>query len=255
MTTRNKSQDSFQIVYKAMSKDGECLYVGSGATGRERHLTSGKSHCREANEWFYKDKKIIIEVIDNCESTRHARNSEARFIEKLNPLWNKAQIKERANRLSVDSIFIGLVLIILEKHIKNQEDFDLVGGLMGFFKSSTNNKMDAGWYELRSKATLFLRFYNNVNFMNKKEKDYLLMGVVKRILLEKSEEDVVSNILKRAIDESQCDNSIAILDMLDCEELLRFNILIDQLSRVPSDDEWYQLLHSKVMSEIQPYLA
>lgn len=76
-------------VYMA-SDNGQILYVGMGKHGRHKHLTSGFSHVKEANEY---SGDIQVEVVQRGLSRRQAAKYEAEMIAELSPSWNRVQPK------------------------------------------------------------------------------------------------------------------------------------------------------------------
>lgn len=78
------------IVYAAFFENGLCAYVGSGKVGREAHLTSGVSHCYEANRHhFGKDKRLNVLILHNGLSKKESMSIEISEICRLRPIWNK----------------------------------------------------------------------------------------------------------------------------------------------------------------------
>lgn len=76
------------VVYVARHED-IVLYVGEGKRGREQHLTSGVSHCYDANKFHFKGIRVDVEVVSEFTSKDEAKKEEGRLIRDLNPLWNK----------------------------------------------------------------------------------------------------------------------------------------------------------------------
>ena len=57
------SKDLYEV-YKAVSQEGEVLYVGYGKRGRHTHCMSGISHNKELNRYYFMNSgKMFVEVI------------------------------------------------------------------------------------------------------------------------------------------------------------------------------------------------
>lgn len=74
-------------VYIARHED-EVLYIGEGVKGRHLHLTSGISHCYEANRYHFEGIELDIEVIEYSTKSEVV-SMEKVLIKDLEPLWNK----------------------------------------------------------------------------------------------------------------------------------------------------------------------
>lgn len=78
-------------VYLAYSKDNELLYIGQGNIGRHKHCTSGCSHNKSLNRYYFLNGedtsiKTVVHSLYSCE--KEAIKKEIELIKKLNPLYN-----------------------------------------------------------------------------------------------------------------------------------------------------------------------
>ena len=64
------------------------VYVGEGKEGRHKHITSGVSHCYEANKAHFRGDVLSVEVLTQ-ETKESAKSIELELIQELKPLWNK----------------------------------------------------------------------------------------------------------------------------------------------------------------------
>ena len=56
------SQDFYEV-YVAYDKQGNPLYVGQGAKGRHKHCTSGKSHNKLLNKFYFTHEDVVQYVV------------------------------------------------------------------------------------------------------------------------------------------------------------------------------------------------
>ena len=85
---KNKNEKDLYIVYTA-KLNGEVVYVGSGAYGRESHVNSGCSHVYEINRLHFKGIKFIVEVVDRFETKKESIEVEKSLISQHRPVHNK----------------------------------------------------------------------------------------------------------------------------------------------------------------------
>jgi hypothetical protein len=76
------------VVYCASLGDS-VLYVGSGAKGRERHCTSGRSNCLELNEHYFKKDAVVVKILEFLDNKQQSLILEEHYIRELNPLYNR----------------------------------------------------------------------------------------------------------------------------------------------------------------------
>lgn len=78
-------------VYVAYSNDGTALYVGQGNIGRNKHCTSGYSHNKELNRYYFlngEDSSMKVNIIQTFNNTSDALLLEKELIKSLKPLFN-----------------------------------------------------------------------------------------------------------------------------------------------------------------------
>lgn len=76
-------------VYKALSQDGEVLYVGYGKHGRHAHCMSGISHNKELNRYYFTSNgNMYVEVVHNNLTKSKAKQIEGSLIKSLKPKFN-----------------------------------------------------------------------------------------------------------------------------------------------------------------------
>lgn len=76
------------IVYEVKYKD-ELVYIGSGKTGREQHVLSGKSNNVNLNRLYFADpENVTILVIRENLTKEEAIESERDFIMAAEPKFN-----------------------------------------------------------------------------------------------------------------------------------------------------------------------
>lgn len=124
-------------VYIAYGKNGEILYIGQGNIGRHKHCTSGVSHSKDLNRYFFlngEEKSIRVEVVKIFKSEKEALKYEDELILLHNPLFNiKSSIsnhvsymidaKDLYKRFETELIKVGLKLhsphhVIWMNHMK-----------------------------------------------------------------------------------------------------------------------------------------
>lgn len=69
--------------------DGKIVYVGKGSGDRYKHLTSGYSHVKEANEAKKKGHSIIVTIEEKYDDEWECLEAERLLIKVIRPLWNK----------------------------------------------------------------------------------------------------------------------------------------------------------------------
>lgn len=74
-------------MYKA-TLDGEVLYIGSGAKGREKHCNNGVSHVYGLNELHFKGVEVQVTIVKGLMSKQDSLELEKQLIVSLNPRWN-----------------------------------------------------------------------------------------------------------------------------------------------------------------------
>lgn len=89
MPSKQSRQVSKYIVYEALNDRGEIVYIGSGETGREQHISSGCSHVYEANKYHFDGRELNVRVIRTFKKKESALIMESLLIKSLTPLWNK----------------------------------------------------------------------------------------------------------------------------------------------------------------------
>lgn len=86
------SKDSKKhIVYQAKI-DGEIVYIGSGARGREKHCNSGCSHVYEMNRLHFLGVEIKVTIIHHGLSKEESLSIEKELITKHQPKYNTNHI-------------------------------------------------------------------------------------------------------------------------------------------------------------------
>ncbi len=87
------------IVYVAKF-GGKVMYVGEGKPLRYLHLTSGISHCYEANKHHFLGNSLKVEVVREGLSKGEARKVESELILELQPQWNRVGLVNGDNKFS-----------------------------------------------------------------------------------------------------------------------------------------------------------
>lgn len=78
-------------VYQAKI-DGEIVYIGSGARGREKHCNSGCSHVYEMNRLHFLGVEIKVTIIHHGLSKQESLSIEKELITKYQPKYNTNHI-------------------------------------------------------------------------------------------------------------------------------------------------------------------
>lgn len=76
------------VVYFASIGD-EVLYIGCGKRGREKHCTSGASHCPELNRIVLSGGKLDVSIVQTFKNKQDALAIESMYIQELQPKFNK----------------------------------------------------------------------------------------------------------------------------------------------------------------------
>ena len=109
------------IVYVARHS-GKVMYVGEGKPLRYLHLTSGTSHCYDANKHHFLGNSLKIDVVRTGLSKEEARKVEAELILELQPVWNKKGLIDTLDRFSnMEVMKINKELIKRFREIKKQD--------------------------------------------------------------------------------------------------------------------------------------
>lgn len=66
----------------------EVMYVGKGVGNRYKHITSGTSHCYEANKAHFSGADVSVVIEEWFNTDEEALSREAQLIKDLNPVWN-----------------------------------------------------------------------------------------------------------------------------------------------------------------------
>ena len=85
------SKDYYEV-YIAYDKQGNPLYVGQGTKGRHKHCTSGKSHNKLLNKFYFTqgENELVVKVIYNNLTKEASLRIEKDLIRDLNPDFNIA---------------------------------------------------------------------------------------------------------------------------------------------------------------------
>ena len=80
----------FYEVYVAYDKQGNPLYVGQGAKGRHKHCTSGKSHNKLLNKFYFTqgENELVVKVVHSNLTKEDSLRIEKDMIQNLNPEFN-----------------------------------------------------------------------------------------------------------------------------------------------------------------------
>ena len=109
------------IVYVAKF-GGKVMYVGEGKPLRYLHLTSGISHCYEANKHHFLGNSLKVEVVREGLSKGEARKVESELILELQPQWNRKGLVDTGDRFShMEVMKINRELIKSFKEIKKKD--------------------------------------------------------------------------------------------------------------------------------------
>lgn len=104
------SKDLYEV-YKAVSQEGEVLYVGYGKRGRHTHCMSGISHNKELNRYYFMNSgRMVVEVIQENLSRDKAKQMEDYLIKSLQPKLNVVGVKKISNALhkkKFDTNYVG----------------------------------------------------------------------------------------------------------------------------------------------------
>ena len=76
-------------VYRAVDKDGNLLYIGSGRRTRHKHCNSGISHSYELNKMHFNGEFIGVEIIKDNLTKSESVEFEKTLILGLKPAFNK----------------------------------------------------------------------------------------------------------------------------------------------------------------------
>ena len=106
------SKDLYEV-YKAVSQEGEVLYVGYGKRGRHTHCMSGISHNKELNRYYFMNSgKMFVEVIHENLSRDKAKQMEDYLIKSLQPKLNVVGVKKISNSFCAKRILIQTLLVL-----------------------------------------------------------------------------------------------------------------------------------------------
>jgi hypothetical protein len=116
---RNKNEKDLYIVYTA-KHNGEVVYIGSGAYGREAHINSGCSHVYDINRLHFSGVLFCVEVVGKFATKQESIDREKILILHHKPIYNKMHNTEFGKSASMASI-------------KNRWDkyFRAIGGIKG----------------------------------------------------------------------------------------------------------------------------
>ena len=83
------SKDLYEV-YVAYDKQGNPLYVGQGTKGRHKHCTSGKSHNKLLNKFYFTqgENELVVKVIHSNLTKEDSLRIEKEMIRDLNPEFN-----------------------------------------------------------------------------------------------------------------------------------------------------------------------
>lgn len=103
-------------VYKALSQEGEVLYVGYGKHGRHAHCMSGISHNKELNRYYFTSNgNMYVEVIHNNLTKSKAKQIEGSLIKSLKPKFNVVGAKQASpvlHKKRFNSVFVNFEELI-----------------------------------------------------------------------------------------------------------------------------------------------
>ena len=103
-------------VYKALSQEGEVLYVGYGKHGRHAHCMSGISHNKGLNRYYFTSNgNMYVEVIHNNLTKSKAKQIEGSLIKSLKPKFNVVGARQTSpvlHRKRFNSVFVNFEELI-----------------------------------------------------------------------------------------------------------------------------------------------
>ena len=113
-------------VYVAYDKQGNPLYVGQGAKGRHKHCTSGKSHNKLLNKFYFTqgENELVVKVIYNNLTKEDSLRIEKEMIQDLNPEFN---MTNKILNIKVRDFKTDYVTLDMLREYKSQ--------YVGYFKS------------------------------------------------------------------------------------------------------------------------
>lgn len=90
------------IVYIAYYK-GDPMYIGQGVPDRYKHITSGVSHCYEANKHYFFIGGLDVKIFRKGLTREASIKLEDKLITKLKPQWNRRnRTLERTTQINKD---------------------------------------------------------------------------------------------------------------------------------------------------------
>lgn len=127
------SKDLYEV-YVAYDKQGNPLYVGQGAKGRHKHCTSGKSHNKLLNKFYFMqgENELVVKVIYNNLNKEDSLRIEKEMIRDLNPEFN---MTNKILNIKVRDFKTDYVTLDMLREHKSQ--------YVGYFKSISHLSEDA----------------------------------------------------------------------------------------------------------------
>ena len=105
-------------VYVAYDKCSKPLYVGQGLTGRHKHCTSGVSHNKLLNKFYFThgDDGMIVKVVHKNISREDSLQIEKDLIRKLNPEFNVVRHFPLAKEVDFNTDYVTLEILQEYRH-------------------------------------------------------------------------------------------------------------------------------------------
>ena len=105
-------------VYVAYDKQGKPLYVGQGASGRHKHCTSGKSHNKLLNKFYFthEDDELVVKVLHKNLTKEDSLRIEKDLIQELNPDFNIAHKNPSVKLRDFKTDYVTLEMMRDYKH-------------------------------------------------------------------------------------------------------------------------------------------
>lgn len=141
---QEKQEEQEQYYVYAVRLDNELVYLGKGKGTRCKHITSGTSHCYEANQAWFSHKLLgtsapVVSIEAYFDSEEDCLEAEELMIQTCKPAWNKhhtgrtmvskpvriirnGRIKEAAanRRESLQEERFNIVVKVLEAKLANK---------------------------------------------------------------------------------------------------------------------------------------
>lgn len=101
--------------------DDELVYIGEGKLDRYLKITSGTSHCYEANKAHFEGRSVRSEIVEHFNTKQEAQHREKELIKKFKPKWNTTHnegfplIRYRIRKKVGKKRTVWTVYVILDK--------------------------------------------------------------------------------------------------------------------------------------------